>query len=94
VDLPGAVAATAGRPAGLLVVSVSEGGPADGAGITVGDVLLDLGEAPLTEVSDLMAALGRLGPGVEVSVRFARGGEVAHAGVELGQRSTRRGWCG
>jgi S1-C subfamily serine protease len=57
VRLPDAVARAAGQPAGLLVSSVQAGSAAETAGLLLGDVLLKLGDALLTDAAALQAAL-------------------------------------
>jgi S1-C subfamily serine protease len=42
---------------GLIALSTVHEGPAEAAGITLGDTLISLDEGPLTEVDDLKAAL-------------------------------------
>jgi S1-C subfamily serine protease len=57
VRLPDAVARAVGQPAGLLVSSVQAGSAAETAGLLLGDVLLKLGDALLTDAAALQAAL-------------------------------------
>jgi S1-C subfamily serine protease len=57
VRLPDAAAASAGQASGLLVSSVQAGSPAERAQLLLGDVLLTLGAARLTDAGALQAAL-------------------------------------
>ncbi len=57
VRLPDALASSAGQATGLLVSSVQLDSPAGRAGLLLGDVLLTLGVAKLTDASALQAAL-------------------------------------
>ena len=58
--------------AGVVVVSVVDGGPADRAGIRTGDVLLSIGSTALS-AADAARALSALPPGSAVDVQLRRG---------------------
>jgi serine protease Do len=53
---------------GILVRAVEDGGPADGAGIKQGDLIVAVAGAPVVTVDDLAQALGGAGDTVEVAV--------------------------
>jgi S1-C subfamily serine protease len=72
----------------LLVVAVEPGGPADRAGILIGDVLTALDGAPLREPTDLLAGLSSRGP---VEVRLVRGGSPVSISLTPGDRPVRGG---
>jgi S1-C subfamily serine protease len=55
-------------PAGVLVTGVTPGGPADGGGITAGEIIVDLGATRIRTTSDLSASLADLHPGDMVSI--------------------------
>lgn len=71
---------------GLLVVQVESGGPADGAGLLLGDMLLGLGGATLDDVDDLRRHLRGLAAGQTVTLNLARGGAAHDLAVTLGAR--------
>jgi serine protease Do len=71
---------------GLIVVSTVPEGPADSAGITLGDTLLALGDKQLAEVDDLKSALGAERIGNRVSVSLLRGGQLTTVEVTVGER--------
>ncbi len=73
------------RAYGALVASVTEGGPAEAAGIQQGDVILRFDSREVTEMRKLprMVAETRIGKAVEVIV-WRKGAEVELA-VELGE---------
>lgn len=77
-------AGTGGVGEGLVVAAVAGGGPADRAGMLVGDVLLGLddGSAPFGDASSLRDALARAGDAV--GLRVMRAGQVSTVSVELG----------
>jgi serine protease DegQ len=71
---------------GVLVMSVSDGGPADGAGIRPGDVLLSLEGKELAVPEDLLATLRGLDPGQTVTVAFSRDNSSQETKVQLSER--------
>ena len=76
---------------GLMMLSVEVDGPADKAGITLGDILLELGDAPVADTDDVQALLGGKEIGAVVKAKILRGGEVKEVGIALGERPTRKG---
>jgi S1-C subfamily serine protease len=101
VELEPDLARTLGLPRreGLVVSDVTGGSPADDAGVRGarsiergaprgGDVLLAIDGTPLTETSDLTAALERLRPGQEVELAVLRDGRRLTLEAELGRRET------
>ena len=76
-------------PEGKLVVSrVSPGGPAQRAGVQVGDMVLKVGALRVTGLAEFFRAVWRLGAaGVEVPLTLARGGDVLQITVKSADRS-------
>jgi S1-C subfamily serine protease len=75
---------------GLIVISTVPQGPADSAGIMLGDTLLSLGGKPLSEVDDLKAALGANRIGASVTVSLIRGGQLVSVEATVGERPRER----
>ena len=71
---------------GLLVVQVEDGGPADAAGLSLGDILLGLGGMALDDVDDLRRVLRGQAAGQAVTLNLARGGTAHALTVTLGAR--------
>ena len=71
---------------GLLVVQVESGGPADAAGLQLGDTLLGLGGEALDDVDDLRRKLRGYAAGQAVTLNLARGGAAHDLSVTLGAR--------
>lgn len=71
---------------GLLVVMVEPGGPADNGGITVGDIVLGVGERPLVDTGGLQEALDPEQVGKTLKVRVLRGGQVKDLAVTVAER--------
>ena len=72
----------------LYVVKLSPGGPAQRAGVQVGDMVLGVGELRVTGLAEFFRAVWRLGaPGVEVPLMLARDGDVLRLSVKSADRS-------
>jgi S1-C subfamily serine protease len=87
VRLPEAVARQVGQETGLLLVSVNPGGPAEEAGLLLGDTIVSLDNHPVRHMDDLLALLSAERVGVTTSVRFVRGGQVQERSVVIGERA-------
>ncbi|MBA2598207.1 MAG: trypsin-like peptidase domain-containing protein [Chloroflexia bacterium] len=75
-----------GQEQGLLIVSVESGGPADTAGLMLGDVILAIDGDEVHQVEQLQERLTGDRVGNSVPVRIARGGEPREIGVTIGER--------
>jgi serine protease DegQ len=76
ITVPDAIVARAGQSSGRMVVSVTKGGPAEAAGLRVGDVLLALNGTSASGPHALRAFLGSERIGSTVEVRLLREGNV------------------
>ncbi|MFJ4643974.1 S1C family serine protease [Streptomyces bobili] len=74
------------RAAGVAVVEVTSGGPADRAGLRAGDVITGLGDTPVTTITSLAEELAAMRPGDRTTVTFTRNGDERTADVTLGQQ--------
>jgi serine protease Do len=72
------------KPAGALVSSVDEDGPAARAGIKPGDVILGWNGNPVDEASSLPVLVARTAPGDDAKVRLWRDGKERTLSVEVG----------
>ena len=68
----------------LLVAQVESSSPAETAGLLLGDTLIELNDAPITDVDSLRRLLRQHTPGTEVLVGIVRGGAIEHVSVTLG----------
>jgi len=75
--LPGGTAV-----AGAYIGSVHPGSAAEAAGLKTGDVIVSVGDKPVTSVEDLTVALGKRGPG-PVDFTVMRGPNKRTVRVEL-----------
>jgi S1-C subfamily serine protease len=70
--------------AGATVAGVVPGAPADGAGLTQGDVIVSVDGNRISSPEDLQTALGRHHPGDSVSIGWAdAAGQTQSATVAL-----------
>ncbi|MBY8876497.1 S1C family serine protease [Actinacidiphila acidipaludis] len=72
------------QPAGVAIVSVSNGGAAAKAGLQAGDVITKVGSSPITTVQSLTEALAAYRPGQQVPVTYERNGQQKTVQVTLG----------
>jgi S1-C subfamily serine protease len=76
VAVPDPLQAQAGQAAGLMVLSVVEGGPASKAGVMLGDIVLSVDGAPTTAVRRIVPRLGSDSVGRVADLRLLRGGAL------------------
>ncbi|MBR3315528.1 MAG: trypsin-like peptidase domain-containing protein [Atopobiaceae bacterium] len=69
---------------GAYVAEVAEGGPAEAAGIQVGDVITKIGDNAVDSADGFILAVRSCSVGDEVDVKFVRGGEEQTVKVTLG----------
>lgn len=85
--LPALLAQQLQQESGLLLGSVEADGPADKAGLFMGDTLISLDSQPVRHLDDLMALLTGERVGRPLSARIVRGGQVQTLDVVIGERS-------
>jgi len=71
---------------GLLVITIANSGPAERAGITVGDIILAIDSSSIAEPGDLLAVLDPDTVGKTLRVRVLRGGTPTELAVTIGER--------
>ncbi|HEY0184484.1 MAG TPA: S1C family serine protease [Rhodopila sp.] len=76
ITVPDQLVARAGQASGRMVVSITKGGPAELAGMRIGDVLLALNGVGATGPHALRAFLGGDRVGTTVEVKLLRDGSV------------------
>ncbi|WP_341721119.1 trypsin-like peptidase domain-containing protein [Micromonospora sp. FIMYZ51] len=69
--------------AGVRLAAVEPSGPAAGAGLQAGDVILKLNGRPMSEPTDLIALVRKYAPGSVVTVEYRRGSTRQNASVTL-----------
>jgi aminopeptidase YwaD len=68
---------------GLRIDAISEGRPAEKAGLKVGDVIIKLGDFPVISLQTYMEALSKFNRGDQTTVEFLRGKEEMKAAVQF-----------
>jgi serine protease Do len=71
-------------PEGAAITSVAGGGPAESAGLKVGDVVRKVDDKPIVTAADLAGAVGMLPPGEKVTLEVWRDGKVSRIPATLG----------
>jgi aminopeptidase YwaD len=68
---------------GVRVDGVSDGRPAEKAGLKTGDVIVQLGDYPVSSLENYMQALSKFKKGDNTVVKFKRGNDTAEAQVQF-----------
>lgn len=71
---------------GLLVLWLEEAGPAERAGLLVGDILVAISGQPVGDADDLFSALNSDTVGKSIAVEVLRGGRPETVSVMVGER--------
>lgn len=69
--------------AGVRADGVSDGRPAQKAGLKAGDIILQLGDYNVSSLENYMQALGKFKKGEKTKVKFKRGNDIMEAEVEF-----------
>ena len=86
-DLPAAVGRVYGFKSGVLVSSVAKGGPAEQAGIKVGDIITSVDGKPIKDGDDLVNTITARHPGSTAKVGYLRNGQQQSATVTIQDRT-------
>jgi S1-C subfamily serine protease len=70
---------------GVIIVGISQAGPADRAGLLVGDVIVSAAGTPIADIDDLQALLASAASST-LALDILRGGTPVHADVQVGDR--------
>jgi Do/DeqQ family serine protease len=71
---------------GVLITQVERGGPADKAGVKLGDVLVGVNGAPIADTISMLNMIAALQPGEQARLKVARGQSEAEVAVTVGRR--------
>jgi S1-C subfamily serine protease len=71
---------------GVMVVMVEPGGPADRAGVLLGDILVGLGEAQIEQMGDLQSFSDSGVIGKSIKARLIRAGALREVAITVGER--------
>lgn len=79
-------AAKVDAQSGAIVVALEPDGPAEKAGVLIGDIILAFDGAPIEDTDDVLAQLGSDRIGTSVRLRIVRGGQAVEQPVVIGER--------
>jgi S1-C subfamily serine protease len=88
VRLPDALRETLQRKekTAAMVLEVSPEGPADKAGIVIGDILVSLAGHPITRLEDVQSLLAGDAIGKSLALKFVRGGSLQEGSIVVAER--------
>jgi serine protease Do len=86
-DLPAAVGRVYGFQTGVLVSSVAKGGPAEQAGIKVGDIITSVDGKSIKDGDDLVNIITDRHPGSTAKIGYLRSGQQQSATVTIQDRT-------
>ena len=86
VRLPQNLYDSLGQKRGLLIVSVETDSPAETGGLTLGDTIIGIADAPIRSHDELLAQLAADTVDQKVPIKILRGGEVLTLNVKIGER--------
>jgi len=75
--------------AGVIVLSVEPGGPAERAGLLIGDILVALNGKSIEDTDDVQSVLEPGFVGKPVTAKLVRGGAVTEVSITVGERARR-----
>ena len=86
--LPDALLQSLGRveKTAAIVLEVEPDGPANKAGIAMGDILLSLAGHPVTQLEDVQSELHGNAIGKTLAAKFVRGGTIQEVTIVVGER--------
>jgi serine protease DegQ len=74
------------RKDGAIIAGVMRSGPADRAGVKVGDILIEVEGKPVRNTAVMLNLIAQLTPGEQVSFRFLRNGNEVTMPIKVGKR--------
>jgi serine protease DegQ len=73
-------------PGGVLITQVERGGPADKAGIRLGDVLLRVNDRAVADTTGMLNMIAALQPGEQAKLKLTRNKSESELSVTIGRR--------
>ncbi len=75
-----------GLPQGAAIQTITEGGPAEKAGLQVGDIITKVGDTEITSHTDLTTVIGRCKIGDTIHLTVYRQGKTVEVTVTVGEQ--------
>jgi S1-C subfamily serine protease len=79
-----------GNHSGAIVLGVEAGGPADKAGLLMGDVIVGLGDSKIESTSDVQTFTDSNGVGTSAKVHYLRAGALKESTLVVAERPRRQ----
>ena len=76
------------RQAGVTIARVIAGGPADKAGLLMGDVILSVNNTPVQDPNTLIGVVARTAPNGSIPMVIKRNGQEQTLSITVGERPT------
>ena len=76
---------------GVIAISIESGGPAEQAGLFIGDIIVTLDGTPVTDTDAVQGLLGPDRIGSALAAKIARGGQPVDVTITVGERPQREG---
>ena len=73
-------------PGGVLITQVERGGPADKAGVKLGDVLLRVNDRAVADTTGMLNMIAALQPGDQARLKLARNQSESELSITIGRR--------
>jgi S1-C subfamily serine protease len=74
---------------GVIVINVETNGPADKAGVLIGDVLVAIDDTPVKDTGDVQAMLSSQSVGQTLNVQIVRGGALVEVAIAPAERQAK-----
>ncbi|MNC91435.1 putative periplasmic serine endoprotease DegP-like precursor [compost metagenome] len=71
---------------GVLITQVERGGPADNAGVKLGDVLLAVNDKPVADTIGMLNTVAAMQPGQQARLKLTRNQSESELTVTIGRR--------
>jgi serine protease Do len=86
-DLPSAVGRVYGFKSGVLISSIAKAGPAEQAGLKVGDIITSVDGKPIKDGDELVNIISARHPGSTTKIGYVRNGKEETATVTIADRT-------
>jgi serine protease Do len=86
-DLPSAVGRVYGFKSGVLISSIAKAGPAEQAGLKVGDIITSVDGKPIKDGDELVNIISARHPGSTAKIGYVRNGKEETASVTIADRT-------
>jgi serine protease Do/serine protease DegQ len=90
IDAEVAEALNATVDSGALITMIEPGSAAEDSGLQVDDIIVAVNDKKISDASELRNAIGLMGSGENIDIRYIRDGKTRNVNAKLGQQSVAR----